>query len=205
MFNLKDMYSFLLSHTFPGLLVTCELILSLQWFVTPDVYPIIHTLWTAKTSNTIIIIILLYVVSTLFGIILDAVHHLLFEDLPGLILKDWAKLGAKFPAITDSLRVDIYKHFLEDDFWYPYEAYSNIAIALLPGILLFKHWLSSIQHVQGWYCWLWLSLYTIILLFMIAEALFTLRNFVTDEKQFIETYSTQFMSETTINEAHIKS
>jgi len=31
---------------------------------------------------------------------------------------------------------------------------------------------------------------------MIAEALFTLHNFVADEKQFIETYSTQSKSET---------
>ena len=196
MFNLKEMYSYLLSHTFPGLLVTFELLLSLQWFVTPEVYPIIYNLWTAKTSNAIIILIFLYVISKLCGIILDAMHHLFFEDLPGLFFNEWATLGAKFPAITDSLRVDIYKHFLEDDYWYPYEAYSNISIALVPGIFLFKHWLSSILHVQGWYLWLWLSIYIIILIFMIAEALFTLHNFVADEKQFIETYSTQSKSET---------
>ena len=30
----------------------------------------------------------------------------------------------------------IYMHFLEDDFWYAYEAFANISIAMVPGLIL---------------------------------------------------------------------
>jgi len=32
--------------------------------------------------------------------------------------------------------MDVYKHFIEDDFWYPYEAYANISIAMFFWLIL---------------------------------------------------------------------
>ena len=37
--------------------------------------------------------------------------------------------------------MQIYIHFIDDDLWYPYEAYANIGIAMIPGFFLFGTWL----------------------------------------------------------------
>jgi|SRR5208337_1027340 len=191
MFNLKGMYSFLLSHTFPGLLLTFELQLSLQWFATLDVWQFIHDLWTKSTSNAIIIIVVLYVVSTILGIIVDAIHHFAFEDFMSR-----EETGQKFTAFLDTHSVDVYKHFLEDGIWYQYEAYANIFVALVPGLFLFYYWLLFILHVGGWRFALCMVIYGGVLFIMCFEALYTYRQFEKDAKEFIKVFSVKPEKET---------
>lgn len=186
-FELKDMYSFLLSHTFPGLLVLIEILLALQWFAKLDVLTFLQKIWsTTQAGNIIILLILAYAFSTLLGIILDGVHHFFLEDIWDIKQKE---KDEKFKAISDSLRMDVYKHFLDDDLWYYYEAYANISFAMIPGGILFYYWLSSVKHFEGWYFWISILLYVFVFAMTFAEAIFTKRRFENDEEQFIDVYS----------------
>lgn len=186
-FELKDMYSFLLSHTFPGLLALIEILLALQWFAELDVLTFLQKIWsTTQTGNIIILLILAYAFSTLLGIILDGVHHFFLEDIWDIKQKE---KDEKFKAISDSLKMDVYKHFLDDDLWYYYEAYANISFAMIPGGILFYYWLSFVKHFEGWYFWISILLYVFVFAMTFAEAIFTKRRFKNDEEQFIDVYS----------------
>lgn len=186
-FELKDMYTFLLSHTFPGLLVLIEILLALQWFAKLDVLTFLQKIWsTTQTGNIIILLILAYAFSTLLGIILDGVHHFFLEDIRDIKQEE---KDEKFKSISDNLRMDVYKHFLDDDLWYYYEAYANISFAMIPGGFLFYYWLSSVKHFQGWCFWISISLYGFVFAITFAEAIFTKLRFENDEKQFIDVYS----------------
>lgn len=182
-FELKDMYSFLISHTFPGLLVLVELLLFYQWFVNPNFCNYLKANWPTETSNVIVILILAYAFSTLFGILLDSIHHFI-EDIYNHKEKD-----GKFIAINDTFSMDVYKHFLEDDLWYPYEAYANVGIAMTPGLFLLIHWLSRINNFVGLKFWVPVLAYVLILSVIIAEAWFTYRRFCSDETEFIKIFS----------------
>lgn len=186
-FELKDMYSFLLSHTFPGLLVLIEILLALHWFARLDVLPFLQKIWsTAQAGNIIILLILAYAFSTLLGIILDGVHHFFLEDIWDIKQKE---KDEKFKAFSDNLRMDVYKHFLDDDLWYYYEAYANISFAMIPGGILFYYWLSCVKHFQGWYFWISILLYVFVIAITFAEAIFTKLRFENDEEQFIDAYT----------------
>lgn len=69
-FELKDMYSFLISHTFPGLLILVELLFFYQWFVNPNFWNSVQESWPLEASSVLVILILSYAFSTLFGIVL---------------------------------------------------------------------------------------------------------------------------------------
>ena len=183
-FELKDMYSFLISHTFPGLLVLVEILLFYQWYVNPHFGEFVQQNWPTETCTIILLLILAYAFSTLLGVILDCVHHFILEDF---LRKN--TIDNKFTAIKDNLSMEVYGHFLEDDLWYFYEAYANVGLAMVPGLGLFWHWLSSILHLQGWQFWLPLFLYVAILTMTFAEAIYTHSRFIRDEEEFIRVYS----------------
>ncbi len=121
-FELKAMYSFLISHTFPGLLVLIQALLFYQWFIDPHFWEFLKTNWPTQAGLILVILIMGYAISTILGVILDGVHHFIFEDF---LRKKTA--DQKFCAIKDDFTIEVYKHFLEDDLWYPYEAYANVA------------------------------------------------------------------------------
>jgi hypothetical protein len=182
-FELKDMYGYLLSHTFPGLLFLIEILLVLQWWAKLHVLEFAQKIWSTAAGNIVIVLILAYAFSTLLGVVIDGIHHFLFEDIWDIRQREEEE---KFPAISDSLKLDIYKHFLEDDLWYPYECYANIMIVMIPGFFLLKHWLSWILHVEN----LWpLIIYAVIWGIMLGEAICTYRRFLKDEEQFVNSYS----------------
>lgn len=186
-FELKDMYKFLLSHTFPGLLVMIEILLALQWFAKLEVLKFLQKIWsTTQIGNTIILLIVAYAFSTLLGIILDGVHHFFFEDLWDV--KQQEK-ETKFNAISDNLKMDVYKHFLDDDLWYYYEAYANISFAMIPGGILLYYWLSSIKNFVSWYFWIPMLLYVLVFAITFIEAITTKWRFRNDEEQFIDAYN----------------
>jgi hypothetical protein len=182
-FELKDMYSFLISHTFPGLLILVELLFFYQWFINPNFWNFIQENWPTETSTVIVILILGYAFSTLIGIVLDSVHHFI-EDIFNHKNKD-----DKFEAIKDSFSMDVYKHFLEEDLWYPYEAYANVGVAMVPGLFLLYYWLSCIHHFEGLRFWVPVLAYLVTLSITIAEACFTYRRFYSDETEFKAIFS----------------
>jgi hypothetical protein len=70
-------YGYLISHTFPGLFLAFEIIIAFSLF-TP--YNILHLIYSIdyKIINILALLIVLYIFSTMLGVILDGVHHLIF-------------------------------------------------------------------------------------------------------------------------------
>jgi hypothetical protein len=82
----------------------------------------------------------------------------------------------------------IYKHFLEHDFWYPYEAYANIAIAMLPGIVLLPFWLSDL-NVSLWAIITLVIVSILVFCAMYYEAKTTHEFFKNAEKKIIQNFN----------------
>ena len=174
-FELKDMYGFLLSHTFPGVLVLMEILLYLQWIAKVDVSGFLKQVWSSSAGGVVVLLILGYAFSTLLGNILDGVHHFFIED----VLRKKQK-EEKFQAISDNVTMNIYKHFLEDDLWYPYEGYANISFAIISWL-----WASAgIGYHRS--CTLMVGVYgchllTVVLVIVFWDAIYTYSNFLRDE------------------------
>jgi hypothetical protein len=192
-FELGDMYKYLLSHTFPGLLVLMEILLALEWFASKDV-------WVSLSKwNVWVLIIIAYAFSTLLGIIVDGIHHLLFEDMElvkskGLKFKmrdvKTENLKEKFEAISDKDKMEIYQSLIMEDYWYPYEAYSNISIAMIPGLILLIYWFIwrlAIDTYCGW-CGLVISIlvYTFVFIAMFVESRYTYKIIKDGEKHLLK-------------------
>jgi len=179
-FDLKKMYSFLLSHTFPGLLLMVEISLFLR-SIGSDVF---HLL--IKINNPVIVVLAGYAFSTLLGTILDGMQHFIFDTIDWIANKNInhkINTKKKFEAFKKSgdKCVKIYDRFLSDDLWYPYEALANISIAMLLGLLL-------LWGKLGLPLWFW-SLCLIISIILFWTAKRTYYFFWDEEEQFIEVYS----------------
>jgi hypothetical protein len=196
--KLKDMYSFLLSHTFPGLFFGIELLLSMKWFANLDSFSVLQEL-LSKPDNTgviLAVILICYAFATLLGFIIDGIHHFFYEDfLRG------NKIGYHsvddsdiFCAVNNLEKMSIYQHFIDDDYWYPYETYANISIAMIPGIFLLPYKLYSSQ-VAVWFTFTLCILYALVLFIMIYEAIYTLRICSEKERQLIEVLKTAHNSD----------
>jgi hypothetical protein len=181
-FDLKSMYTFLISHTFPGFIVLVELVMYIDWFLNSGFASRIaseigkHQLASALIG---------YLLSTMLGIFIDGISHLLFDDLFREQMRDY-----KFTALYDDLSVNIYKHFLEEDLWYFYECYSNMSIALFLGSPLLSRVIhcnpSSIFMMCSCAPYVLCAAYDFIVLVLFAEACYTHRRFALDEMDFIE-------------------
>lgn len=183
-FKVKDLsYGLLLSHTFPGLLFGLEILIAFQLFTNLDILTSILTLQNNMTT-LITIFIIAFVFSTLLGFMLDGIHHFIFEDL-----KDEPDYPNNFFIACNSIeKMQLYKHFLEDDLWYPYEAYANIGIAMLPGIILLPYGLFRLG-VNALFLIIISLLYFGILYVLFREANSTLDVFKSAEKEFIENFT----------------
>ncbi len=143
-FNLKEMYSYLLSHTFPGLLFLVEILIFLHFTICPNIF---SKLMGMVEHGSGILIIGGYAFSTLLGTMLDGVQHFIFDffvDMEGCcknynetLKKNEKDANAKYLALNnEDSRIKAYEHFIDDDLWYPYEAYSNIIVAMVFGLIL---------------------------------------------------------------------
>ncbi len=199
-FELKAMYSYLMSHTFPGALFGIEIIFSLKWFCNCNLFPSIQTIISNNTGGVLIFIILAYAVSTLLGIVVDAIHHFFYEDAFSELLKKLFCKGKaedqtpgynRFTAIKDNMSMEAYKHFIDEEYYYPYEAYANISVVMFFGIFLFAYWLLTVLRYE------WNSLnftvpfaiYFIILIIMIWEARSTSNEMDEEEEDFVKAFS----------------
>ena len=108
-----------------------------------------------------------------------------FIDMKGCC-KNWnairkenkGKASKKFKAM-DSDKMSVYKHFVEDDLWYPYEAYANISVAMLLGLIF----LPAVN--LPWQFWL---VYGIILIPLCLEAWITYQFCCDEEDEFIKVF-----------------
>lgn len=195
-FDLKEMYSYLLSHTFPGLLFLSEILLFLQ-NAAPHEKIIIDCsgITNLLQAHPVILVLVGYAFSTLLGTMLDGIQHCIFDRFVEPAKKrgmtDEERAEKKYTAIMNNDKaMEVYKHFIEDDLWYPYEAYANISGAMIFGLilLLFETWL------RVWFWWGPIIIFISILGALIYEAMYTFALYHDEEEQFLKAYSRSPMS-----------
>jgi hypothetical protein len=76
--DIKGTYGYLVSHTFPGLLFVMQIALGFKLFTPFDAFRLLYTI-DIKAVNLIAILIIFYVISTIFGIIIDGIHHFILK------------------------------------------------------------------------------------------------------------------------------
>ena len=79
-FEFRGMYKYLTSHTFPGLLLGVE-ILYIVKIIKPALWFYFLQICCSNTSTVIVLSILAYAFSTLLGVVVDSVHHFLYENV----------------------------------------------------------------------------------------------------------------------------
>ncbi len=195
-FELRDMYKYLISHTFPGLIFALDIIYAIKWSTKYDIYEIFKLIWgRGEAGNIIAFLILAYVLSTLFGIVLDGIHHLFFDDRKFFRFKfkeaEEELSKDKFWAINDKESQDIFESVLMEDYWYPSESYANIFIAMFVGFPLLIYWLHCLKSFDflSFEFLVPFGLYTSIMVFMWLEALGTSKIFNAGEANFISVFS----------------
>jgi hypothetical protein len=200
--ELKDMYKFLLSYTFPGLLLGVEIILLLYWSIDHNVADFLKKAWE---SNPVLLLIMGYAFSTILGYVIDGINQFFYEEFNNwnlgiiFIIKpkrdDVEKRAAevskrKFEAIADEHGLNTYIHCLEDDLYYPYEAWANISIVMVPGFFMLGYWLLYRLNIAFWSRWFVIPviIYFLVFLVIVFEARHTLLTNVKDEKQFVDVF-----------------
>jgi len=182
-------YGLLLSHTFPGLLVEFEIAVGLHFFARPCL-PNIMNLVSGKDNVPLLIsaLVLLFAFATLLGFVIDGLHHACFEDIPGRISSSSRKQRkahdeeAIYRAMRSQEHLQLYIH-LEDELWYPYEAYGNIGIALGLGCLLLLCVLwSGLLDSTTRFWWAVFTISTILTVCTLWEAWVTLQQYNCSEE-----------------------
>jgi hypothetical protein len=124
-------YANLISHTFPGLLLILDIWLAFQ--LTPfDLFNRLRfNIYFYKNYEFFsITLIIIYVISTLFGIVIDAFRHWIFREREKRLRKD------VYLHIHNSDQLAIYNK-IEEDYYFYYEAYINIAISMIIGLIFY--------------------------------------------------------------------
>lgn len=182
--KLKDMsYGLLLSHTFPGIFFGLEILTAFALFTPINLFKFIFSIENSLI-NLLSVLIIVFVSATLLGFILDGIHHCLFRK--------WELTGSDedykiYRVISNMEQMQMYKHFAEDDFWYPYEAFANISIAMIPGILLLPYGLYRIG-IDLWFNITICVIYMIIFIIVLYEAKSTLDMFIKVEDALAQNF-----------------
>jgi len=179
--DVKGSYGHLISHTFPGLLLGLELMLAFKLFTPFDAFHYLYSI-DYKITNFLVILIVIFVISTILGIILDGVHHYFFRRY-----EDYSKYYKIYELISNNTQLEICRQ-IDADFWYYYESFTNIAISMFPGIFLLPIFLFK-ENISLWFIiLLWIS-YLLILIVMIKEAIYTLSIIKNIEESLINNFS----------------
>lgn len=140
-FDIKEMYRYLLSHTFPGMLLGLGILYYLKWIEDINVYKFVNA---AMVNSQAIFILGVYSLSTCLGFIVDGIHHFSYEDIHGdNVKKNNSKL--KYLSISNDHNYEIYKHYIEDDLWYPYETYANVSVVMFVMMPLAFYWIIELS------------------------------------------------------------
>ena len=95
--------------------------------------------FTTNLATMVSLLSALFVIATILGFLLDGIHHFMFKKRESTLNNEMYKY------LTTAERMALVRHFLDDDYWYPYEAYANIFIAMLPGIIIIPCGLLRLQ------------------------------------------------------------
>jgi len=173
-------YSTIQSHVFPGIVLELQLLLALVLFSPVPVVAKLSAFMQANVSTFLAFGILFLVFATILGFILDGIHHFVFR-------KREKKIYGIYKYMTSMERLEIARSTLDEDLWYPYEAYANIAIAMLPGIALVPYWMWLHAFVMGVIGGTWV-VYVVVLAIMWHEAIATLEQYKEVEKELLEAF-----------------
>lgn len=173
-------YNMVLSHTFPGILLEMEIFLTFQLFSPANIIHKVSVFAQSNISNLLSSIALFAVFATILGFMLDGIHHFIFrkqeDDTYGI-----------YSYITTLERMQIARGFLDDDLWYPYEAYANIWIAMMPGLILLPYWMFSLDfHLAFITCIM--TVYIVVFDIMRREALSTLEMYKNVEVELMKAF-----------------
>ncbi len=165
-------YNYLISHTFPGIFLWFEIILAFSLFTPINIFNMLCSV-DYKIINIIILIIIIYIISTLLGIVLDGIHHYIFAkwESNNKSLKEQFEI---YEYISSIEQLQICKQTVDKDYWYYYECYANLAIAMIPGILLFPYWFIKLDIVI-WFIIIFVVLYLCVIIINIQQALSALK------------------------------
>jgi len=203
-FNLKEMYRYLISHTLPGFLLLIEIFMflkSLGNFNVPDAilkngFVLVLTGYAAATLLGTMIDGIRHFI---FDLLVDScskdwwcksisggywgISKFIYDKFSKL-RSDNRKINErnfevfkKYSQPKDNC-LDVYKHFIEfseEAIWYPYEAYANIVVALLLGLILLY---STHLYWQFW------ALYVIFLISLSFEAVLIYKFCEDDQETF---------------------
>ena len=179
--NIKNVsYNMILSHTFPGILLECEILLAFQLFSPSNIINKVSAFAQANVSNIVFFFALFFVLATIFGVILDGIHHLIFR-------KQENETYGIYKYITSLERMQIVRGLLDDDFWYPYEAYANIWISMTPGLILLPYWMVTLQFHLAFVAGI-MAVYVAVFELMRREAISTLKMYKKTEIELIEAF-----------------
>jgi len=176
--DFKGAYSYLTSHTFPGLLAGLEVIIFFKLFTPRDGFKILFEI-DYNAANLIVLLIVIYVLSTLMGLIVDAIHHRLFRKL-----EEQLKTEEIYRYIKNGEQLSIFIK-IDNDYWYYYETCANIMIAILPGIIFVPILLSRIG-VHPFFTLILIAIYAYLLWILYDEARYTLSDILQNiEENFL--------------------
>jgi len=173
-------YSTVLSHVFPGIVLELQMLLALALFSPTPILAKISTFIQTNLSTFLSFGILFLVLATILGFILDGIHHFIFR-------KREAKIDGIYRYMTSIERLEIARSTLDEDLWYPYEAYANIAIAMLPGIGLLPYWM-LLHHFGLVFISVTWVIYNAVCAVMWHEAIATLEQYKDVERELIEAF-----------------
>ena len=128
-------YETIISHTFPGIIIVTELILLLDIISPLSLIEKIFA-YTKTFLNFTLLIILLFVASTISGIIIDAIQHLYFSKFVDNKNAETAEHACCYAHIKTNEQLSIYRYIIDENEWYYYECYINIAISLIPSFFV---------------------------------------------------------------------
>lgn len=200
--DLKFSFRHIISHTLPGIFFSLEL-LALLNLTRPDQCEVI-----IKIVSTAGGFILLLVVGSFFGVIIDAFQHLIFEceystrhcfkaaqrlekllHLPEstAAFKDVKRYEK--PAIQTTEQLEIYDSLVNDEFYYYYEAWMNTAISLSLLWILVPWYFNKWQVWPGWMA-VAVLLVTVVLLVLLYEATITYYDYLKHDAEVLDSFST---------------
>lgn len=129
------------------------------------------------------ILIIVFIFSTVIGVILDGVHHFVFSKIEGY------DYGYEIYKVIDNIdQFQMFKELVDNDYWYYYEYYANIVIAMFPGIFMLPYWF-YLLGINMWFIVIFVVIYVIIFGIMIHQALSTLRKSSEVEEALIENFT----------------
>ncbi len=177
--DFKGSYSYLTSHTLPGLLAGLEVILFFKLFTPFDGFKVLFGI-DYKAANLIALVAVIFVLSTLIGLIIDAIHHKLFRKL-----EDKLNTDEIYKYIKNADQLNIFTK-IDNDYWYYYEACANIMIAIAPGIVLVPILLYRL-NVYSLLILILFAIYAYVIWVLYDEAKYTLSKLLSIvEEKFLE-------------------